>query len=727
MNPPAEESTQSRLHRVGRDPSGVVAAALTSTRIPIQKQERKGALARWLDGALGRVPPEARRRGQAVLVGLLGACLFSLIDLVVHRDGVGSLRSLVDLGGLIVFGVALLLLVVVGSIDGAVSLGLIVIATAIGVDFMHSGDPYFLAFLVMLPPLAAILAGRRLVLVTSIAAAVLVVVLVNLSYPILGMQEAASYVDAPSVEAVTLCLALLVIGGVSWWSERMRDEEIAHRSHSDRLLDVARRRLELVAAAGFDLALESDEFGTIEQVGVAVGPDSLGYDNDMLVGRSVTSLVHPDDADRLAIARDGLHPVHTELRLRRQDGGWSWVRIVGGGYQAEDGRPRIFFGVRRIDDERAAARRLVDVQKLEGVAQLAGSVAHDFKNLLTVIYGWTELLDASEAQQQIQDAASQASTLTNHLLAFGRRHDQEEELVDLNQLVRDASPVLRSLVSEEIELEVDLAEADCWVMANSSQLGQVLINLATNSRDALRRGGRLTIRTAVREFDGETAARHGVVPGEYVSLVVTDTGEGMSDETKRRALEPFFTTKEAGQGTGLGLASVNAVARQGHGAVAIESSEGSGTSVIFWLPRCLERRAPRPEVESFFSESARPTEKHGRVLLVEDQEEIRQLTCRVLEGAGLEVASAASGDEALSALVDLGAIDLLVTDVVMPGMRGPELAVKLREQRADLNVLFVSGYTDCDIDLGSYQHAETRFLAKPYRPKELLSVIEELL
>ena len=397
------------------------------------------------------------------------------------------------------------------------------------------------------------------------------------------------------------------------------------------------------------------------------------------------------------------------------------------------------FGIditKRKQAEAARARlesQLLQSQKLESVGRLAGGVAHDFNNYLTVINGYCDLLLSRLAPDDpdraglvdARRAGERAATLTRQLLAFGRQQILSPSPVSLNQIVSSMETMLRCLVPENIDLATVLAPGLGAAMADTGQIEQVLMNLVTNARDAMPNGGTIRIETANVDLDSATGERHrDIAPGAYVTLAVTDTGVGMDERTRALIFEPFFTTKELGKGTGLGLAMVYGIVKQSGGAIAVRSEPGAGSAFTVYFPRVDAPAAqlpPTPVVE-------RPRSGQGTVLLVEDQASVRGLIKRVLLSSGYHVMEAGSGPQAL-ALPDsqVRSIDLLITDVVMPGMSGSELAKGLTARRKGLRVLFISGYAPNEAMRESIIDPGVAFLQKPFSPAQIIATVDEIL
>lgn len=372
------------------------------------------------------------------------------------------------------------------------------------------------------------------------------------------------------------------------------------------------------------------------------------------------------------------------------------------------------------------------LQKMEAVGRLAGGIAHDFNNLLTAILGTAGLLLEYVGTdkrirldvEEIEKAAKRAAGLTRQLLVFSRQQVLEPRILDVNAVIGDLERMLTRLIGEDIELRTKLAADVGAVQADPGQLQQAIVNLIVNARDAMPKGGRVTIETADVELDARQLEAHTLTqPGKYVLLAVHDTGIGMDAATKARLFEPFFTTKEAGRGTGLGLATVYSIVKQSGGYIWVYSEVGHGTTFKIYLPRV----AGTPE--RLVSETPAPLAVGSEtVLLVEDQAEVRTLTSRILEARGYTVLTAANAGDAVH-LADryLKRIDLLLTDVVMPGVNGRELAVHLGAQRRDIKVLFVSGYTGEAIRQHGLLELGAAFLQKPFTPDVLARKVREIL
>lgn len=469
------------------------------------------------------------------------------------------------------------------------------------------------------------------------------------------------------------------------------------------------------------------------------------------VSPSIRLLLGYAPADLIGVdAFDGLHPEeqgfaerywrHVQRQIRTSatfrychaDGSWRWfecdIKAV-----THDGEQSALVVARDVTERRELEARLLQIQKMDAIGRLAGGVAHDFNNLLAVITGCTDLAcqmveDEHPAKlelAEIQKAAARAAALTRQLLAFARRQAFEPRPLNLNTLILDMEKLLRRLIREDITLD-SVPAPDLWLTrADPGQIEQVLVNLAVNARDAMPRGGRLTIVTSNLVVDESFERTHpAMAPGHYVRLVVHDTGIGMNEATRKRAFEPFFTTKEPGEGTGLGLATCYGIIAQHGGTIDLVSAPGQGTTVTIFLPRAT----PAEHVAQFISPERTARRGTETILLVEDDSAVRALTARVLRSHGYTVLEAANGQEAITIAQEQGSrIQLLLSDHVMPHMSGVSLAGYLATMLPELKVLLMSGYVDDQAALQSGLLAEAPMLQKPFTPMMLIRQVRDLL
>jgi len=387
---------------------------------------------------------------------------------------------------------------------------------------------------------------------------------------------------------------------------------------------------------------------------------------------------------------------------------------------------------RDVTERKQLEDQLRQSQKMEAIGQLAGGVAHDFNNLLTAINGYSSLAlqrinpenPIKSYLEEIKKAGDRAANLTRQLLAFGRKQILQPVPLNLNDIVSDMNKMLRRLIGEDIDLTASLNPKLKAIKADPGQIEQVLVNLVVNARDAMPSGGHLTIETMTVELDSEyTGKRLGVVPGRYVMLAVSDTGTGMNEETKARIFDPFFTTKEKGKGTGLGLSTVYGIVKQSGGNIWVYSEEGRGTTFKVYLPQ-LETAET---VESLQVETEIMPGSET-ILLLEDEDMVRNLARQILEGAGYKVVEVSRGEEAIKRFAaEDGSIDLLLTDVVMPEMSGKEVADRVCELSPSLKVLFMSGYTDEAIVHHGVLDSNVQFIQKPFTPAALTTKVRQVL
>ena len=379
-------------------------------------------------------------------------------------------------------------------------------------------------------------------------------------------------------------------------------------------------------------------------------------------------------------------------------------------------------------------KQLLQSQKLEAVGRLAGGISHDFNNLLTVILGYSDIMKRNLPEdhplrrnvEEIVRASERAASLTRQLLAFSRKQVMQPKVFDLNTVVTDLEKMLRRMIGEDIELRVSLQDELGNIKADPVQLEQVIMNLVVNARDAMPKGGKLSIETTNVDLDEAYARDHvSVVPGDYVMLAISDTGCGMNEETSQHIFEPFFTTKEQGKGTGLGLSMVYGIVRQSGGNIWVYSEEGRGTTFKIYFPRVMAHAEERKRISGAL-DGPRGSET---ILLVEDAELVRNLARQVLEGAGYRVLEAASAEAAIALCERINGdrIDLLLTDVIMPGMSGNEMSHVLLKKHPGMPVLYMSGYTDEAIVQHGVLEAGINFLQKPFTPAALALKVREVL
>jgi PAS domain S-box-containing protein len=503
-------------------------------------------------------------------------------------------------------------------------------------------------------------------------------------------------------------------------ADALRASELNYRELVDGVRDV----IFAVSADGLITSL-NEAFETI-----------TGWKREEWVGQPFLGLLHADDRSESiellqAVVLDAPRPDASQLRIRTRDN-----KFVVGEFrtnpQRKEGRVVGVFGIMRDVTERLILEeQFHQSQKMEAVGRLAGGVAHDFNNLLTAILGYCELLltdlksddPRRDDITEIQKAGTSASGLTRQLLAFSRKQIIEPTLLDLNAIVADMRAMLGRLIGEDVKVALALRPGLVRIQADRGQVEQIVLNLAVNARDAMPNGGTLTLATANVELDEHDAATlPAVKPGRYAVLTVSDTGTGMTPAVQARLFEPFFTTKEVGKGTGLGLATVNGIVMRYGGRVNVDSEVGRGTSFHVHLPATAA-------TETVVTEALRIEPRGGTetVLVVEDADGLRELAKRLLTRQGYTVLVARSADEALRLFEQHASIDVLLTDVVMPGTSGPELTARLIQQRRAVTVIYMSGYTEEAIVQHGVLKPGIFFLNKPFTSETLGQKIREAL
>ncbi len=445
--------------------------------------------------------------------------------------------------------------------------------------------------------------------------------------------------------------------------------------------------------------------------------------------------VHPDDRERVSrcFSADGIEDCEVEYRAVRPDGEVRWVR--GHAYPVRDATGRLIrvAGVAEdVTERRQLEARLRQTQKMESVGLLAGGVAHDFNNWLTVIAGnsdalLSELADHDplrELVHEIRQAGERAATLTRQLLAFSRQQVMEPRVIDLGAVVTDTERMLRRLLGEQVTLVTSVAPSLRCVVADAGLMGQVLLNLSLNARDAMPAGGMLSIDLRDVTLDEEHArVNPSIKPGRFVRITVSDSGVGMSPEVRARLFEPFFTTKGPGKGTGLGLAVVHGIVTQSGGHIDVRSEPDAGATFEVFLP-AVDARAPVERVAL----TPKSLNGHESVLLVEDEDTVRRVAYRALVARGYDVLQASGAEEAMELLEARGGtVDALVTDVVMPRIGGRELAEMVTRRCPSVRVLFTSGYAADAVVRHGVLQAEVAFLQKPYTSQSLVAKVREVL
>jgi PAS domain S-box-containing protein len=464
----------------------------------------------------------------------------------------------------------------------------------------------------------------------------------------------------------------------------------------------------------------------------------LGYDANELLGKDPFALVHPQDfaglrseGERLrSTGMASLSPI--VFRMSCKTGSWRTMEAIGRNLLNHPAVSGIVLTIRDVTERQQLEERLIQAQKMEAVGRLAGGIAHDFNNLLTAVLGYSDVLleenNLNEASRgyiaEIKKAANRAASLTQQLLAYSRKQMLQLKAVELNVLVNTMQDMLKRLIGEDIQLITRLYPESIRVKADSTQIEQVLMNLSINARDAMSGGGTIVFKTAKILIDGDALSRFpDLSPGPYAMLSVSDTGIGMDEETRKKIFDPFFTTKGVGKGTGLGLSTVFGIVKQSGGHITVDSELGRGTTFTIYLQTTAEAPAEQE------GEATLPQVSNGneRVLVVEDEESVRKMIEMVLGQAGYRVHSEENPTAAKRFAETTDKIDLLVTDVILPGMNGRNLAESLSTVHPRMKVLFISGYTGEAIVHHGVLSEGIAFLKKPFLPKSLTTKVRDIL
>jgi two-component system cell cycle sensor histidine kinase/response regulator CckA len=507
------------------------------------------------------------------------------------------------------------------------------------------------------------------------------------------------------------------------------------RRRAEEALRQSEERAQLLLEHISDVVMVVDDALVIRYVSPSVR-HLLDYLPNELLGRPCLDIVHPDDARATeTFLRGARHPGRPlqphELRVRPRNADW---RVLEIGVTSLDGRADmggVLLTGRDVTERRRMEQALRQVQRMDSIGQLAGGVAHDFNNILTAILGFSEILlddapagsDSRLDLEAIQKAAQHGASLSRQLLAFSRRQMLDSKVLDLGEVVHEFERMIGRVLGEHIRWSAH-TDADLWhVKADRGQLEQVLMNLAVNARDAMPEGGTLTIETRNATVARGAPDRSQAPPGAYVRFSVRDTGAGMDADTQARIFEPFFTTKAPGRGTGLGLATVYGIVKQSGGVIDVESEPGQGSTFHVFLPAVAETAVDAAQGAARQAASV----ESASILLIEDDAALRRLLVRSLERVGHRVRDAADSEGALALLAEDPAIDLLVTDAVLPGQSGPSLARRIEVDRPALRVLFISGYSDDAILRLGLLNAQEAFLQKPFGPRTFVHKVQQVL
>jgi PAS domain S-box-containing protein len=464
----------------------------------------------------------------------------------------------------------------------------------------------------------------------------------------------------------------------------------------------------------------------------------MGYQNDHYENNKLSGFLHSEDIPDYVSAFAQLlqmpgKSVATQFRMAHKNGSWLWFEAGITNLLNEPGIQAIVANLRDVSERNQLQAQLLQSQKMEAVGQLTAGIAHDFNNLLTVINSYAELLQLrlppDESLQKmalrIYESGERAATLVRRLLAFSQKQIINPETLNLNDIVKKMDKLLREIIGEHIQMSLNLTPNLWFIKADRSQIEQTIVNLAVNARDAMTAGGSLTIETEnvllVSEF---TASHLGLNPGPHLLLTLSDTGTGMTDDVKAHLFEPFFTTKEEGKGSGLGLATVYGIVKQSNGSIWIESEVDQGTIIKIYFPRADGAEAAQPAPKT----ALKPGPATETILLVEDNDAVREIVSEILQDLGYTVLIARNGQHALKLVSSYSEpIDLLLSDIVMPGISGRTLAETLQQTHPNLKVLLMTGYSEETIADFGVVTPKIDLLQKPYMPQDLIRKVQEIL
>ncbi len=685
-------------------------------------------------------------------IGTFDIVVFVLMFILYFKDSLGYRFRAVFIG-VVTFIIGVLLMVVLGPFGG--------------------GPVWLFAF----PVIVGVLLGRRLAyLALGINLLVLVLVGVFLHVGLFQWELVAEnplekwiviVVNFTLLNILTTVSVLSILSALERAVDQERDltrtvrekanqventnrklrDQIEMRHESERSLAQSEQSYRLLADNTLDIIWTMDLEGRFTYVN-PVCEQIFNYSLKDILGSRLEDYCTTDTLEKIPsiiVETPNNSPENSflkgEIDLLDRNGTPIPLEVIGKLIRDNQGEPIGFQGTARDIRERRAAQeerdrlqsQLQQAQKMESIGRLAGGVAHDFNNLLTSITGNVSLAQMDlppgdpmdEALDEIYKAAQSAASLTRQLLAFSRRQIIDPKVLDLKSVIDDTHKMLRRLIGEDIELIIKTQDEQGNIKVDPGQLEQILINLSVNARDAMPNGGRLWIETGSTVFDDDCCpSQADLTPGRYILLSVSDNGDGMDEETRRRIFDPFFTTKKEGHGTGLGLATVYGIVKQHRGYIDVVSEIGKGTTFKVYFPEITE------EADALSKGMAEENLPQGRetVLLVEDESMVRTIAIKILKRQGYTVHSAESGPNALDLVNNNNLeIDLLLTDVVMPVMNGRELAEELHATLPDLKVLFVSGYTDDIIAHHGVLDDGLEFIGKPYTPQDLAKMVRKVL
>ena len=453
----------------------------------------------------------------------------------------------------------------------------------------------------------------------------------------------------------------------------------------------------------------------------------IGYRPNELDGKNLFDYIHPDN---ILLLQSHLQSTpawgfRMETQIRHANGRWTWLEIYGVPQDEQfHSNSNWLIAARDIQDEQLGRDQLAQAQRLEGMGVLAAGIAHDFNNLLMVISGFAELLPPSPQRDSILVGTDEAATLTAHLMVFGKSSPVTNETLEIGETLAQLEPMFRRVLEPDIQLSIEYPTNKAHLNMPGAQLNQILLNLVTNAKEATPQNGEVEVKVSTVTVGETETGNLGIQTGDFIKVAVSDTGSGFSETSLKRAFDPFYSTKAKLQGSGLGLTSAYGIVRQAGGAIKIEPRAVRGARVSVYLPLATTVVSETMHDPVSDDDNAHPS---GEILLVDDDPKVCNLLETMLSKQGYQITAVTSGAEAIER-VKINPPNLLITDIMMPGMRGTDLATKLREMVPDLPIIFISGYSDTDVgDWRESTNQNVQFLAKPFREKELLSRVNELI
>ncbi len=646
--------------------------------------------------------------------------------LIIYAVGIANLSSLLAAAMNFYLG---------ESIPAQLVLLTLVPQTAIYLLFRISGSVFLaghafmaLIFIELLIPYGVEISYAMLVVITlPIAATNLISARAGIAWTVIGALcvgvLAQLYFDAGELNrglGFSIAIVTVVVGIAALIVELTRAQAVTEVAETNEKLLRQRDLIRQFVESTFPGIVQVDAQGLIS---VCQGINYLlGYPDELLRDRNIREFVHPEDISTvLSQIQEGAdRGFHAEVRLRHQKGQWLWLEVFGIPDQNAQGVDQWLLAGRNIEDERRDRNHFLQTQRLESIGALAAGIAHDFNNLLMVISGFADLLPPGEERENILAAAEKAASLTADLSAFSRSGPTSKEVVDLETELRKLEMLKFNIGGQGHEVAVKYHGANLGVNLSPAQLNQVMTSIVTNATEASVAGSRIAIEVDALTLVGESARRLEVSPGNYAFISIADQGRGFSESGLAQAFDPFYTTKQDQPGAGLGLTIAFGIVRRMGGSIRIESNEQEGTRVSVYLPIAVMDESTAADDPVEVSEDV-------ALLFVEDDPKIYDLLDKILNRECFQATGAKTGEEALKVIKDV-APALVITDIMMPGMRGTELADKIRENYPHIPILFISGYSDIDIsDWFKSGDGPVKYLAKPFRPSELVSQIELLL